>query len=435
MNLSRIFYSYNQIIMLVYFSLCLFFCSYAHKREGFVWRVLISYIAVYFLAVPLNYIPSMGVFSMILKYVGIFIYGIIATYVCYQITWSEAVFIALISYTTRHSIYLVDECVCMIISDIDPQIKLNSYIRRYLFTFVLYVFFSPLLIYEKQYVKKNKFTTIAFKKTLILTVLGVMTNIIFNYFSLAYFKKMDMQVKYTMNVFNLVIGILVIIFAMSLINQEKMETEMAVMKQLDYERRKQYEQSKENIELINIKCHDLRHQIRLLKGEEKIDSNELDSIEKQIRIYDTKVKTGNDALDTLLSEKSLICAKQHIVFNCIIDGKLLSFMENAELYSLFGNILDNAIQSTLEIQDENKRIITLKVIESSGGVFVYQENPYEGEIRILHGLPVTRQNKDYHGYGMKSIKRIADKYSGVLRILTDHQMFRIEIFFLEAVKA
>ncbi len=70
----------------------------------------------------------------------------------------------------------------------------------------------------------------------------------------------------------------------------------------------------------------------------------LKELEQSIRIYDSIVKTGNEILDTLLSEKSLICEARDITIHCVIDGKKLFFMDSIDIYALFGNAIDNAIE-------------------------------------------------------------------------------------------
>lgn len=87
--------------------------------------------------------------------------------------------------------------------------------------------------------------------------------------------------------------------------------------------------------MINIKCHDLRKQIRYLKANNKgsISNEELTKIENAIRIYDTSIKTGNDVIDTILQEKSLIMNKNGIVGTFLINGESLLFMEK-KMYML-----------------------------------------------------------------------------------------------------
>ena len=67
----------------------------------------------------------------------------------------------------------------------------------------------------------------------------------------------------------------------------------------------QYQLSKETIELINHKCHDLKHQVQAIRAvkDEKERETYLEKIEKSVQIYSAIVRTGNEILDTILTEK------------------------------------------------------------------------------------------------------------------------------------
>ncbi len=163
-----------------------------------------------------------------------------------------------------------------------------------------------------------------------------------------------------------------------------------------------------------------------------VSKEELESIEDAIRIYDTKMKTGNTSLDILLQEKSLICAKNSITFDCIIDGKQLKFIKDSDIYSLFGNILDNAIESCLKLENKDQRTITLKVKKIANGVFCYEENPIYTPIYFKDGLPIsTKGDNRYHGFGMKSIANIVNSYQGTMKIKSERNRFCLSIFFPE----
>lgn len=73
----------------------------------------------------------------------------------------------------------------------------------------------------------------------------------------------------------------------------------------------QYKQSRESIDVVNRKYHDLKHQISVLRAEQdpqrRLDF--LDGMEEEIRTYEAQNKTGNSVLDTLLTGKSLYCAR------------------------------------------------------------------------------------------------------------------------------
>lgn len=92
-------------------------------------------------------------------------------------------------------------------------------------------------------------------------------------------------------------NILCCIFAISvqfgLLFNKKIHKELDVVNQLLTQEQKQYAISKENIELINLKCHDLKHQIRLIGQNDRVRKETIKEIENAINIYDSVVKTEN----------------------------------------------------------------------------------------------------------------------------------------------
>ncbi|MDE6590230.1 MAG: hypothetical protein K2K53_07795, partial [Oscillospiraceae bacterium] len=131
--------------------------------------------------------------------------------------------------------------------------------------------------------------------------------------------------------------------------QIKSESELALQRQMWSLHKTQYEMSKESIDIINRKCHDLKHQVAALKHIHDPSRREevIDSLQSAVMIYDAALETGNEILDTVLTEKSLICTRHEIALSCIADGKQLAFMDPVDLYTLVGNALDNAIEAVL----------------------------------------------------------------------------------------
>ena len=104
-------------------------------------------------------------------------------------------------------------------------------------------------------------------------------------------------------------------------------------------------------------------------------------------------------------------------------------MEETDLYSLFGNIVDNAIEAVSDPGVEEK-LISLTVKRSDGLVSVNVHNYYCGKLDFENGLPLTtKKNKSYHGYGMKSIKRVVEKYGGELSVSGKGGIFNLNIVF------
>ena len=192
----------------------------------------------------------------------------------------------------------------------------------------------------------------------------------------------------------------------------------------------QYKQSRESIELINYKYHDLKHQIAVLRSEEDPKKREefLNRMEEEIRQYEAQNKTGNKVLDTVLTTKSLYCAKHGITFTCVADGTLLDFMDVMDICSIFGNALDNAIECELKIPEKEKRLIHVTVSKQKQFLILRFENYCEETLQYQEGTPVTtKKEKEFHGYGLKSIQYTVNKYDGAVSMNLEDNWFELKV--------
>lgn len=191
---------------------------------------------------------------------------------------------------------------------------------------------------------------------------------------------------------------------------------------------KQYTITKENIEIINIKCHDIKKRIRILGEKEELDQKALGEITDAVRIYDSTINTGNPVLNVILTDKSLYCEQNQIRFGCMIDGENLQFISSMDMYSLFGNLLDNAIEAVKKLKNPEKAVINLSVRKMKGVLLIHCENYFDGNIVCENGLPLTTKNDtDYHGFGIKSIRFVAEKYGGTMTITPEEDIFNVNI--------
>ena len=198
------------------------------------------------------------------------------------------------------------------------------------------------------------------------------------------------------------------------------------MLHLQYEN---YKARQESVDLINQKYHDLKHQIAVLRSESGEERNAvLDRMEQEIKAYEAQNDTGNKVLDTVLTGKSLTCRAQNIQLTVVADGAALDFMDVMDISNLFGNALDNAIESTDKITDPERRLIHLSVARQKGFAAIRIENCFDGELKFEKGLPVTTK-KDvlYHGFGVKSIQNAAAKYGGTATITTREGWFELRV--------
>ena len=225
-------------------------------------------------------------------------------------------------------------------------------------------------------------------------------------------------------------GVVVLYFYSIVLHQAQEQTELQTIQNILKLQYANYQTSRESVDLINQKYHDLKHQIAILRdgvnSEEK--TRYLDKMEEDIRLYEAQNKTGNEVLDTILTSKAMVCQRYHIEFTIVADGAALSFMSVMDISSLFGNALDNAIEAAKQIQNPTERLIHLTVARRKNFVNITIMNRFPGEISFQNGLPVTtKENRSYHGFGVKSMRSTAEKYGGSLTVKAEDGWFILHI--------
>lgn len=192
----------------------------------------------------------------------------------------------------------------------------------------------------------------------------------------------------------------------------------------------QYQQSRDNIELLNRKYHDLKHQIAIIRSETDPDKREsyLVDMDRAIKFYESDSNTGNRVLDIVLTGKKMSCVEHDINLTCVADGSLVDFMEAMDICTIFGNALDNAIESVAKLPEKEKRLIRVAVYQQNDLLMMRFEN-YIEEVPVFEdGLPTTtKKNKEFHGFGLKSISQTAKKYGGNITIHTEDDWFILRI--------
>ena len=191
-----------------------------------------------------------------------------------------------------------------------------------------------------------------------------------------------------------------------------------------------YEMSHDGILTLQTKCHDLKHQIAAVRSEAGKASFEryLNELEDSIDEYSTVVESGNQTLDVVLTEKNILCKSAGVKFSYMIDGSLFSFLSDREIYSVFGNALDNALEAASRVSDESGRMISLKSNVRGALVVLQIENTYEGELNLEGGLPRTTKQDSGHGYGLRSIQRIAQRWGGDMSVRAENGIFKLSVF-------
>lgn len=240
-----------------------------------------------------------------------------------------------------------------------------------------------------------------------------------------------MSIRYIRTLVDLA-GVLILTVQHEQLRESALHSELTAMDDVLRRQYEQYRQSKENIKLINRRYHELKVQIATIRAERDQAKQDaaLAAMESDIRRYEAENKTGNPVLDTLLTAKSLYCQQHGITLTCVADGAALDFMDTMDLCSLFGNALDNAIESVEKLPDSEQRLIHLVVARQKSFLWIRIENTYDGAFQADGNLPkTTKSDARYHGYGLKSIYDTAEKYGGTAEISTQENQFTLKVLF------
>lgn len=236
--------------------------------------------------------------------------------------------------------------------------------------------------------------------------------------------------RQTGNVFSVICCVIIIMLASHSIVETELQQEVEYLKYTIRQGERQYQMSKDSMELINIKCHDIKYKLDALAAEGGMSPDAVKALRDSISIYDTKTSTGNRLLDVLITEKSLYCEQNGINLSCMVDGSRLEFMESGDLYCLFGNLIDNALEAVKQIAEKERRVINLMVKHKDNFLLVQEENYFNGTREFVDGLPVTtKEDKESHGFGMRSLRMIVTKYGGELTTSVTDDIFHLNIIF------
>ena len=309
----------------------------------------------------------------------------------------------------------------------------NFWIQLILLICIYTLVNSLLFLLMKKHIPKDKRMSLDAKDFWTALLIGVSVFAVSNLSFIT--KKTPFSGQYAFEIANIrtlvdLCGIAMLYAHLVQCSENKIQRELEAVQNVLQNQYQQYKQSRESIDLINYKYHDLKHQIAILRSEDDPEKrNEfLNKMEEEIKQYELQNKTGNSVLDTVLTSKSLYCDKHGITLTSVADGKLLEFMDTMDICSIFGNALDNAIECELKILDKEKRLIHVTVTQQKNFLMIRFENYYEGKIKMKEGKFVTtKKEKEFHGYGIKSIRYTANKYGGAVSIDTKDNWFDLKI--------
>ena len=218
--------------------------------------------------------------------------------------------------------------------------------------------------------------------------------------------------------------LLYFLFEFILRDSENRTHELMVIQQLKYQRENMEDIKELNEEMRKIK-HDLKHQLSYI-----VEGLKDQKVDEMIKILETSYKeidktniisfSDNETLNYILQSKNKFAMQKGVKLRCEITYENSSIMKDEDLIILLGNLLDNSVENTYEGGE-----VLLKITKDKGLLHIKISNPVL--IDEVDTSVTSKQDKRNHGFGMKSIYKIIDKYDGSLEKQVRDGVFLIDI--------
>ncbi|MFG6365345.1 GHKL domain-containing protein [Schaedlerella sp.] len=206
----------------------------------------------------------------------------------------------------------------------------------------------------------------------------------------------------------------------SRIENEAQQQRMAIYK-LETQTR-YYEEKMRDEERIKEIYHDMKNHLLLLEEEwgEK-HSTGIENLRKEMAQYENYYRTGNKFVDIILKDKLTKAAEYGIHIEDSVELIDIDFIEPLDLSTVFGNLLDNAIEACRLIEEPEKRQISISSKrENNILVISIKNNRVCGNIK-------NAPKKVIHGYGLANVTAAVHKYEGEIDIMEGEQEFAVNI--------
>lgn len=177
--------------------------------------------------------------------------------------------------------------------------------------------------------------------------------------------------------------------------------------------------------------HDMKNHIMVITSflnENKLEeskqyiSNILDDLNKMY----TYIQVGNALLCYIINSKFQEAAGRDVAIKAEIKNLSFEGIESVDFSALLNNLLDNAIEAAAQA---NEKRMVVNILEKKGWSNIYVANTVRESVLEKNPELISSKGEEGHGYGMKQIRRIVDKYQGMLDIYEEDGYFCVNVMF------
>lgn len=214
-----------------------------------------------------------------------------------------------------------------------------------------------------------------------------------------------------------------------------MERERSARAQLALERQQEEMQLHlQRIDEINRLSHDMRNHLSTIAAMSQQDevTAYIESLLPKFRPIVVTPVSGVEALDVLISRKMDECAQAGgALVPCISAEAIeaLGALSAPDICTIFGNLLDNAVEAVRAVGDVQMRDVVLRVARRAGFLVIRTENRFEGKRNVTSdaGFATTKPDAAAHGYGMKNVMDVVERLGGEMTAQTQNCQFIVNI--------
>lgn len=215
-----------------------------------------------------------------------------------------------------------------------------------------------------------------------------------------------------------------LVFGINQYNQKKnLEfTEMQLLLQKEANSIEYYEMLLSQNENQSILIHDIKKHLQSI--DVLNDKKEHEKIKAYIRrlllssdLKEISQLCDNEMLNAILCRYKRQCDNKHVAFHTDIRSGALNFLTDNDLTSLFCNLLDNALEAACGMPDSFIELNTSKREKTPFLVITVINSSRKNPIFDPQGsLTTQKADRRRHGFDMKSIQKIVDKYHGNIQM-------------------
>jgi len=210
---------------------------------------------------------------------------------------------------------------------------------------------------------------------------------------------------------------------------DKMQSLLVLEQNKYYDR--QLEMIKSSLQTTNAIRHDLKNHMFSIRsliesGDTKETVNYISKIMEDIGTRKDRSATGNTVIDSIINFKLQEAEQRGI--NTNLDLRIPEKLEipSFDITIILGNLLDNAIKAASEVQDN--KYVNVKIKYDKGRLLIQADNPYIGVIQESDGnILTTNEDRENHGIGLQSIKKVIHKYDGIMNIDHSYNVFSVSV--------